>query len=187
MSDKKLKLLECCVSISDGDHQPPPKQEQGVPFITISNFDSINNISFDSCMFVSEEYYNSLPDMKRGQKGDVLYSVVGSFGIPILIRENVKFVFQRHIAILRPNREIVLPEYLYYLLLNPDFYRQAEKYAIGAAQRTISLDSLRNMDVSIHSMDEQNKIVKLLSAIDEKIMNNCKINDNLPYQSLMVA
>ena len=176
---KKLKLRECCLSISDGDHQPPPKQKQGIPFITISNFDNINNILFSNCMYVSEEYYESLPSIKKAQKGDILYSVVGSFGIPILIKDDDKFVFQRHIAILRPNREVVLPEYLYYLLLNPDFYRLADKYAIGAAQRTISLESLRNIEVNIHTMDEQIKIVNQLSVIDRKIMNNRTINDNL--------
>ncbi|MBD5510932.1 MAG: hypothetical protein HDR08_06745 [Lachnospiraceae bacterium] len=185
--DKKLRLIDCCISISDGDHQPPPKQEQGIPFITISNFNSINNISFSNCMYVSEEYYESMPDMKKARKGDILYSVVGSFGIPILITEDVKFVFQRHIAILRPNREIVLPEYMYYLLLNPDFYKRVDKYAIGAAQRTISLDSLRNMEVTIHSIEEQVKIVNQLSVVDKKIVNNCKINDNLANQSSRVA
>ena len=177
--DKRLKLMECCISISDGDHQPPPKQNQGIPFITISNFDSTNNISFNNCMYVSEKYYENLPDIKKVRKGDILYSVVGSFGIPILITDDKKFVFQRHIAILRPNKEVVLPEYLYYLLLNPDFYGLADKYAIGAAQRTISLASLRNMEVAIHTMDEQIKIVEQLTAIDKKIIINHKINDNL--------
>ena len=173
------KLSECCLSISDGDHQPPPKQDKGVPFITISNFNQMNEISFENVMYVSEEHYEGLADIKRVQEGDILYSVVGSFGIPILIRKNERFVFQRHIAILRPNRDIVLPEYLYYVLLNPDFYRLAEKYAIGAAQKTISLDSLRNIEIKIHPLEEQKRIVSKLVCIDDKIRNNTAINDNL--------
>ena len=54
-----------------------------------------------------------------------------------------------------------------------------DRYAIGAAQRTISLASLRNMEVAIHTMDEQIKIVEQLTAIDKKIIINHKINDNL--------
>lgn len=173
------KLSECCLSISDGDHQPPPKQATGVPFITISNINQMNEISFDEVMYVSDEYYDGLADIKRAQEGDILYSVVGSFGIPVLIKNNNRFVFQRHIAILRPNREIVLPEYLYYVMLNSDFYRIADKYAIGAAQRTISLDSLRNIEVKIHPIEEQKRIVSKLVCIDTKIRNNVAINDNL--------
>ncbi len=39
----------------------------------------------------------------------------------------------------------------------------------------------------MYSASEDDKMVELLSAIDEKILMNSKINDNLPYQSLMVA
>ena len=44
MSEWKLK--DCCLSISDGDHLPPPKAESGIPFITISNIDATNHIDF---------------------------------------------------------------------------------------------------------------------------------------------
>ena len=44
MSEWKLK--ECCLSISDGDHLPPPKANSGSPFITISNIDSTNHLDF---------------------------------------------------------------------------------------------------------------------------------------------
>ena len=44
MSWKKAKLSECCQSISDGDHQAPPKSNKGIPFVTISN---IKDNSFD--------------------------------------------------------------------------------------------------------------------------------------------
>ena len=186
MNYKKLRLIDCCKSISDGDHMPPPKSKTGVPFITISNIDNNNNITFNDAMFVLEEYYDNLSDEKKAVKGDILYSVVGSFGKPVYIDFNKKFVFQRHIAILKPN-ENINPKFLYYLMLNPIFYYIADKMAIGAAQRTITLDSLRNMPINIPEMSIQNSIVNVLSCIDKKIKCNLKINDNLFYQSAMVA
>lgn len=53
----ELKLKDCCISISDGDHLPPPKVNNGIPFITISNIDSSNHIDFKNTLFVPEEYY----------------------------------------------------------------------------------------------------------------------------------
>ena len=41
-----VELGEVCESISDGDHQPPPKSETGVPFITISNIKKGSEIDF---------------------------------------------------------------------------------------------------------------------------------------------
>ena len=181
MEYKKVKLSECCNSISDGDHLPPPKSQSGVPFITISNIDGDNQINFNGTMFVPDSYYDSLSEEKKARIGDILYSVVGSFGKPVFIDFDKRFVFQRHIAILKPNDKIN-SRYLYYVMLNPDFYYIADKMAIGAAQRTITLNSLRNTTVNLHDIAMQNAIVDVLSCIDKKIQCNNKINDNLQHQ-----
>lgn len=167
------KLADCCVSITDGDHQPPPKAQKGIPFVTISNITTANQFDFSNTMYVSEEYYNHLDSKRKPQRGDILYSVVGSFGIPVYIKETIPFVFQRHIAVLRPNHTI-LPQFLYYTMLNRDFYLMADAAAIGAAQRTVSLSALRNMKIAVPPINIQEKIVYLLSAYDNLIENNQK-------------
>lgn len=181
MSYEKKKLKDCCISISDGDHQPPPKAETGVPFVTISNIDSNNQLDFSDVMYVPEEYYDGLPANKKASVGDILYSVVGSFGKPVYISNNDKFVFQRHIAILKPTDEMD-GKYLYYTMLNPMFYRMADKLAIGCAQRTITLDALRNIIVDIPPIEKQKSITDILNSIDGKIAVNNRINDNLQQQ-----
>lgn len=167
----KYKLSECCLSISDGDHLPPPKVDAGIPFITISDIDSSNRLNLDVKQFVPEEYYNNLKDIRKAQRNDILYSVVGSFGIPVIIKGNDKFAFQRHIAILRPDPTKVIPDYLFYIMKTYNFYMQADSVAIGAAQRTISLTALRNMTVELPSMDIQKKIATILSRYDSLIDN----------------
>lgn len=173
MSWEIKKLSECCASIADGDHQAPPKADSGIPFVTISNINSTNQFDFTNTMFVPQAYYDSLDSKRKAQKGDVLYSVVGSFGIPVYMRETVPFVFQRHIAILRPN-DVILPQFLYYTMLSRDFYMMADAAALGAAQRTVSLTALRNMKIAVPPMDVQKKIVDILSAYDDLIANNQK-------------
>ena len=88
MSWEKMKLNDVCISISDGDHQPPPKANKGVPFVTISNITNTNQFDFSNTMFVPQEYYDGLDSKRKAQEGDVLYSVVGSFGIPVYIKNN---------------------------------------------------------------------------------------------------
>ena len=167
----KVKLKDCCHSISDGDHLAPPKSDSGVPFVTIANIDATNHIDFGNTMFVPYEYYNNLNDIRKAKFNDILYSVVGSFGKPVLIKENKPFAFQRHIAILRPNNGIVDSRFLYYVMLSRDFYMQADTVAIGAAQRTISLTALRNMEVELPPMEIQHRIATILSRYDSLIEN----------------
>ena len=176
---KRMKLQDCCVFISDGDHQAPPKSDEGVPFITISNITPDNRLDFNNAKYVPLEYYEKLSGKSKAIRNDILYSVVGSFGKPVLIDENRKFVFQRHIAILRPDPEKVIPEFLYYSMLSPQFYTTADYLAIGAAQRTLSLDSLRNIEIEIPTFEQQKRVVDVIAPIDKKVRENAKINDYL--------
>lgn len=174
MSWDTVKLVNICKSISDGDHQAPPKSETGIPFVTISNITSTNKFDFRNTMHVPQDYYEGLDGKRRPQVGDVLYSVVGSFGIPVLMTEEHKFVFQRHIAILRPDEVKVVPAFLYYTMLNRDFYMKADAVALGAAQRTVSLTALREMEIQLPDYDTQKKVVNVLRPYDELIENNQK-------------
>jgi len=168
---EQVKLNDCCASISDGDHQAPPKSESGIPFVTISNIDCYNSLDFSNVMYVPQMYYDKLDNKRKAQKGDIIYSVVGSFGIPVLIKNNTPFVFQRHIAILKPGDDLD-SRFLYYTMLNKDFYHKADAVAIGAAQRTISLTALRNLEISLPPIEVQRKIADVLSAYDDLIENN---------------
>ena len=166
---KKTKLEDCCRSISDGDHLPPPKTDSGVPFVTISD---IRNNQFDlsNTRFVPEAYYEAIDPKRKIQKGDVLYSVVGSYGIPVFANESLKVAFQRHIAILRPSEEIE-PRFLYYSMLNRDFFLKADAVAVGAAQRTITLSALRGLEIAMPPLPIQRRIAAILSDYDAAIAN----------------
>lgn len=172
MSWEKVKLNDVCSSIYDGDHNAPPKSDTGVPFVTISNIDAADgSIDFSNTAHVPNSYFESLKPGRRPRPGDVLYSVVGSFGIPSLVKDQKPFVFQRHVAILRPNDRIE-PEYLYYSMKSRNFYHWADSVAIGAAQRTVTLGQLRKKTIALPPLPVQSRIAGVLSAYDKLIENN---------------
>ena len=159
-------LGDICESIADGDHMPPPKADTGIPFITISNITEYNKIDFSNTMFVPHAYYDALAEKRKPQKGDVLYTVVGSYGIPVCIEEDSEFVFQRHIAILRPKKQIVKPRYMFHAMQSSAFKAQADKTAKGVAQKTIGLAALAAMKLPVPSLDVQSRIVNVLDNFD---------------------
>ncbi len=140
---KRVAVDSVCHHITDGDHMPPPKAKTGIPFIMISNIEN-QIINWDNTAFVNEEYYNNIDIKRRPCKGDVLYTVTGSYGIPVLINYEKQFCFQRHIALLRPN-ETIDQKFLYYAMQEPNVYLQATKGATGTAQKTVGLGVLRKL------------------------------------------
>ena len=171
---KNCKLADLCESIADGDHMPPPKVDDGIPFITISNITEQNKIDFSNTMYVPYSYYDALAEKRKPHSGDILYTVVGSYGIPVCIEQNIKFVFQRHIAILRPKSEIVKSRYMFYVMQSGFFKAQAEKAARGVAQKTISLSSLAEMILPIPDISIQERLVQVLDNFDS-ICSDLKI------------
>jgi len=166
---ENVKLSELATDITDGDHMPPPKTKEGVPFITISNINKENHqIDFTNTFTVSDEYYQKLKEKRKPQKGDVLYTVTGSFGIPVVIEHDFKFCFQRHIGLIRPKKDLN-SEWLYYWILSPQAILQANDTATGTAQRTVSLTALRNFTIPRIPLKEQQIIVQELNTLSTEV------------------
>lgn len=149
--------------ITDGDHQPPPKADSGVAFLTIGNV-TTGTLDFEGCRLVPEAYFQSLAPYRTPAKGDILYTVVGAtYGRPAIVETDRDFCVQRHIAILKPVENTDL-QYMAWLLSSPLVYEQASKSTTGTAQPTIALRPLRNFAVPLPPLPEQRRIA---AKIDE--------------------
>jgi restriction endonuclease S subunit len=158
-----VELGDVCETIADGDHQPPPKATLGVPFVTITNINDAHELDFTKTHFVPETYYKSLSANRKPRGGDVLYTVTGSYGIPVLVPDNIRFCFQRHIALIRTGAEL-LNRFLLHLLASPFMLQQGHQAATGVAQKTVSLGSLRGFKIPLPPLATQKAIVVEIEA-----------------------
>jgi type I restriction enzyme S subunit len=157
-------LRELCQKITDGTHQSPKWANEGVPFLFVSNVRG-QQISFDTENFVSDTEYEKLTKHSPIEPGDVLYTAVGSYGNTAVVPPGRKFVFQRHIAHLKPKRDRVNSEYLSIALEMPNAKAQADRQARGVAQKTVTLASLKEMTIPLPSIEIQNEFAAKVRAI----------------------
>lgn len=163
------KLGEICTDITDGDHMPPPKSESGIPFITISDIDKDTRcLNFENTFYVPEDYYNNLKENRKPQKGDLLYTVTGSYGIPVIVKTDKRFCFQRHIALLRPNKEILSTIFLCYWVLSDGVKFMADKVATGIAQKTVGLNSIRKFSCILPPLPLQRLFAQRIEQIERE-------------------
>ena len=156
---KEETLGSVCYSIFDGDHMPPPKSEKGIPFLVISNVNT-GYLSFENTRFVPESYYEALSDTRKPGYGDVLYTLVGSYGIPVIVDSEYPFCFQRHMALLKPKN--IDSYYLWYILQSREMFEKATQIATGTAQLTVPIKGLRKLKFNCASANEQTEIVRIL-------------------------
>ena len=169
------KLSDLCTRITDGTHQSPKWATTGIPFLFVANIVS-GEIDFLTDKKISEQTYRELTRQCPIEAGDVLYSTVGSYGIPALVREGRKFAFQRHIGHIKPNRSRIHPEFLLAMLRSPGVRAQAERAARGVAQKTINLGALKDFIVFCPPLSHQEalvcrtKVCRDLSAAHQKAL-----------------
>ena len=93
---------------------------------------------------------------RKPKRGDILFSVTGSYGIVVNIKTDRLFCFQRHIGLIKPT---ISNEYLSFVLMSNYIKSLCDKLATGTAQKTVGLDTLRSLYVPIAPIEEQERIV----------------------------
>ena len=73
------------------------------------------------------------------------------------------------------NDEIINPKYLYYKLSQIDL----NEYNEGTTIPSLRTDTLNRIELDIQDRDTQERIVKIISPIENKIASNNRTNDNL--------
>ncbi len=111
----------------------------------------------------------------------MLYTVTGSFGIPVIVRDDFEFCFQRHIGLVRPRPETT-SAWLYYLLMSPQILIQANDGATGTAQKTVSLKLLRSFVVPKVPRKNQIQDVETLDALSAETQHLARL-----YQQKLAA
>lgn len=168
-------IAEICSIITDGTHQPPKFTDSGIPFLFVSNIVT-NEITYNAEKFISEETYNELYKRTPIEIGDIVLSTVGSYGHPAVVKSNRKFLFQRHIAYLKPISSVINSIYLHGAILSNDVQRQIDERVKGIAQKTLNLSEIRKIVVPIPPLDLQTQFADFVKQIDKSRFITLKEN-----------
>ncbi len=182
----RMKMSEICSIITDGTHQPPKFVEKGIPFIFVSNIVG-NKVTYDAEKFIDQSTYNELIKRTPIEIGDVLLSTVGSYGHPAVVKNERKFLFQRHIAYMKPRKELIDSDYLHGAILSPDSQKQIEEGVKGIAQKTLNLSEIRKITIPVPELSKQKQFASFVSQIDKSksLVQKALDEAQLLFDSLM--
>lgn len=190
---KKIKLGDV-LRVKRGKSLPGEfYSKKETPFIrlTLGNFSYPmngfkNNISKDDLF-----YSGSVEEVFILNKGDIITplteQVRGLLGSTAIIPESNKYIQSGDIGLVIPNENVLDKKYAYYLIQSKIVRDQLSAAAQQTKIRHTSPEKIEDCVAWIPDLSQQAYVGNLLDSIDKKIQCNIKINDNLSYQSAMVA
>ncbi|MFR5756091.1 MAG: restriction endonuclease subunit S [Lachnospiraceae bacterium] len=171
---QKKELREIS-QIYDGTHQTPNYIQNGVPFVSVEDISDIEKTN----KFISKNAFEKEFKIKP-QVNDILMTRItaGIIGATAIVKNNNPLGYYVSLALIRKNKEIDV-NYLNQYINCFKFKKELNKRIIHVAfPKKINLGDIGKCKISITSINEQQKIGKMLNILDRKIeLQSKKIED----------
>ena len=174
---EKMTVGELCNTISDTYH----RKDEEVVLVNTSDV-------------LEGKILNHQPVENRNLKGqfkktfrrdDILYSEIRPANkrfAYVDFDETECYIASTKLMVLRPKTEVVLPRFLFTFLSSNTVLAELQHLAetrSGTFPQITFSSELAPMPISVPDLQTQEKIVGVLSSIEERIQNNNAINENL--------
>ena len=163
----------------DGNHgEKHPKTsdyvKEGVPFILVPDLVD-GKVDLDNCNYITEEQAKTL---RKGfsKTGDVLFTHKATIGKVAIVdtKEYPYIILTPQITYYRlKNTNVIDREYLYYYFTSKPFQEHFKMFASSGGTRAyLGITAQEKLNVIYPELNEQKRIVNILSAYDDLIENN---------------
>lgn len=157
----------CSQPITDGTHLTPDYSdaENGSPFLSSKDI-STGYIDWKNIKYITKELHVELQKRIAPQFEDILLAKNGTTGIAAIVESNKTFDVYVTIAVIRVDKQRVLPKFLLYSINSLLCKHQFDEHLKGIGVPNLHLGTINNTKVFLPSIEEQKLIVLYL---DEKI------------------
>ncbi len=160
------KLENVIFSASDGPHVSPTYTEVGVPFLSTRHVRA-GEITWEDLKFISQEDAEFHWRKCKPERGDILYTKGGTTGLAATVRTSQPFAIWVHLALLKPNHDVVDSSWLE-AMLNCDYcYRQAQVLTHGIANRDLGLTRMVKIRMFLPPLPLQQKFTRRVDTVQK--------------------
>lgn len=175
----KVKRLKEFVNFKNGyGFNASQYSKDGKIIIRMSNIsiDGELKITEENTRYCSEEKYEKLKDYQL-KKGDLVICMTdvtrekGIIGRTAIIDEDNKYILNQRVGKLEIiDKALCNTKYLHYYTNSDPYLRHIKSVSGGSAQSNLSTKEILNVKIPIPLLKEQERIVSIISSVDEKIL-----------------
>ena len=155
-----------CVGFVGSLNKYYTSSEKGIPMIRTTNL-SQKGLLLKDLKYVTNEFHikNKKSIVK---KNDILVARHGESGKACLVDCDID-ANCLNIVIIRPDTNTINPQYLKEIINSESVIKQVNNSIVGSVQNVVNTKTIAELKMAIPSIEEQEKIVLILSEVDDKI------------------
>lgn len=176
-----LPASEFCLSVRDGTHDSPKPVLIGKKLITSRHMIS-GRLDLENAYLISNGDFDEINKRSKVDQWDVLISMIGTVG-EVYLERNAPDYAIKNIGLFKSRSE-QHGRWLYYYLRSPAARASMEVRSRGTTQLYVPLGELRNFPIRVpENISDRDTITAILSALDDKIDLNHRMNETLATMS----
>ncbi|WP_321779448.1 restriction endonuclease subunit S [Sulfurimonas sp.] len=168
----EIRRLGDVYDVRDGTHDSPRYIEEGYPLITSKNLKQ-DTLNYNKVKYISHIDYVNINKRSKVDVGDILFAMIGTIGNPIVIKNEPDFAI-KNVALFKVS-DNQNSHFLKYFLDSEQVIKKMLRDAKGTTQKFVGLGYLRNFEIVLPPLQEQEKIVAIL---DEAFLAIAKAKEN---------
>ena len=176
-------IRELCSVVVDCPHSTPKWTANGKIVIRNNNIKH-GRIDFSSPSYTDDEHFAQRIKRAKPQPGDIIITREAPIGDVGMIPENTECCLGQRMVLLRANQSVCDNFYLLYSLQSLYVQHQISwSEGTGTTVSNLRIPHLEQIQIPYFPLEQQAKISSVLRALEEKIENNRRLNDNLQQQA----
>lgn len=166
-------------------HRTPPVETNGVPFVSIKDFDSdLDKIDFTSARKVSQKVLNEHLDRYTLVQGDFVIGKIGTIGKPVRIVLPQDYCLSANIVLIQPRN--IDSTYLYYFFQSSIIEKAFTSGTKATTQAAFGIQKVRELVIELPKKPEQINIVEEIERrLSEADKMEESINQSLQQSEVM--
>ncbi|RKJ72743.1 restriction endonuclease subunit S [Butyricicoccus sp. 1XD8-22] len=175
------KLVDICSKIGSGATPKEGKEAYCEDGISLVRSQNVLDFSFssDGLAHINGEQAERLSNVEL-RENDVLLNITGDSVARSCIMDSLYLPARvnQHVAIIRGKADKVLNSFLlYFIQWRKDYLLQLA--SAGATRNALTKGMIEQLEIDLPALEQQERIVSVLDALQAKINTNQQINDNL--------
>lgn len=163
---RTMNLQEVCLmKITDGTHKTPIycDAEKGIPFLSAKDVTS-GEICWDNIKYIIPELHEELYVRLAPKRDDILLAKNGTTGVAAIVDTDAIFDLYVTLAVLRPNKDVVVPQYLLQIINSPLCKNQFDEHLTGIGVPNLHLRDIKNVQIVVPTIEEQYEIAAIIDG-----------------------